>query len=311
MLIIAGLYLGLVYVLFFKLKILPWNKISQGLVVLVGVVILTGFLVGLQGLTPASVQAAITGRVVDIAPEVSGTVIEVSARQNALMQRGDVLFKIDPAIYEAEVDNKQAALALAELRESQFTELAYADAASKFQMQQYQAEVEQLAAQLVIAKTNLKNTIVRAPSDGVVPLLFLQPGTYASPSKSILTFVDIHDLVVVAQIQQKALPNIKIGDVAMVNFPALPGQVFESVVRQVPTAIGDNQVMISGELPKITDANTTRLYPVYVTLPEDFPVELNKVGLAASVTIHTEGAGVVGIVAVILQWIGTSMDAII
>jgi hypothetical protein len=35
------------------------------------------------------------------------------------------------------------------------------------------------------------------------------------------------------------------------------------------------------------------------------------VGLAASVTIHTEGAGVVGIVAVVLQWVGTSLDAIL
>ena len=52
MLIIAGLYAVAVYLLFFKLKFLPWNKISQGLVVLIGVVILTLFLVGLQGVPP-------------------------------------------------------------------------------------------------------------------------------------------------------------------------------------------------------------------------------------------------------------------
>jgi hypothetical protein len=69
MLIITALYLALVFLLFFKFKVLPWNKLSQGLVVLIGVIILTGFLVGLQGLTPASVQAAITGRVVEIAPQ--------------------------------------------------------------------------------------------------------------------------------------------------------------------------------------------------------------------------------------------------
>jgi hypothetical protein len=55
----------------------------------------------------------------------------------------------------------------------------------------------------------------------------------------------------------------------------------------------------------------TRFYAVYVTIPEDFPEDLRKIGLAASVTIHTEGAGVVGIVAVVLQWVNTSLDAII
>ena len=55
----------------------------------------------------------------------------------------------------------------------------------------------------------------------------------------------------------------------------------------------------------------TRLYPVVISIPEDFPQELLKVELAASVTIYTEGAGVVGIVAVVLQWVSTSLDAII
>ncbi len=46
---------------------------------IVGVIILAGFLVGLQGLTPASVQGAITGRIVEIAPQVSGRVVTVEA----------------------------------------------------------------------------------------------------------------------------------------------------------------------------------------------------------------------------------------
>ena len=42
-----------------------------------------------------------------------------------------------------------------------------------------------------------------------------------------------------------------------------------------------------------------------------FPVELQKVGVAASVRIHTEKAGIVGIVAVALQWVQTSLDLVI
>jgi hypothetical protein len=97
----------------------------------------------------------------------------------------------------------------------------------------------------------------------------------------------------------------------MVNFPALPGQVFESEVVTVPTAIGEGQWMASGQLPTVQTQRMTRVYPVYIAMPEDFPEEMRKIGLAATVYIHTEHAGIVGIVAIILQWIGTSMDAII
>jgi multidrug resistance efflux pump len=132
-----------------------------------------------------------------------------------------------------------------------------------------------------------------------------------SPSRAVITFVDTSELAISAQFQQKALINVKAGDKALVNFPALPGQVFEVQVIGVPGAIGNAQLLASGQLQSVEQFKMTRLYPVMISLPDDFPDELRKVGLAASVTIHTEGAGVVGIVAVILQWVGTSLDAVL
>ncbi len=124
MLIITALYLALVYLLFFKFKVLPWNKISQELAVLIGVIILTLFLVGLQGLTPASVQGAITGRIVEVAPQVSGRVLTVEAEPNITVDAEAVLFSIDPVIFESRVDELEARLELARLRLEQYQELA-------------------------------------------------------------------------------------------------------------------------------------------------------------------------------------------
>ncbi len=311
MLIIAGLYCAAVYLLFFKLKLLPWNKISQGLVTLIGVVILTLFLIGLQGLTPASVKGGITGRIIEIAPQVSGRVIMVKAEPNVTVDEGALLFSIDPVLFESRIDELEARLELARLRLEQYQELAAGRAGTEFQVQQSRAEVKQLEALLVGARFDLENTDVRAPARGMVPQVYLKPGMQVSPSRSVLTFVDTGELVIGAQFQQKALINVKPGDKALVNFPALPGQVFETQVILVPGAIGNTQLIASGQLASLEQLKTTRLYPVFISLPEDFPDELRKVGLAASVTIHTEGAGVVGIVAVVLQWVSTSLDAII
>jgi multidrug resistance efflux pump len=259
MLIITCLYLALVYLLFFKFRVLPWNKVSQGLVVLIGTIILTGFLVGLQGLTPSSQQAAITGRIVEIAPQVSGRVVSVPIEPNAPLEMGTVLFTIDPVIYEARVQELEAGLALAKMRLQQFTELAEASAGSEFQLQQSEAEVKQLEARLAMAADDLQNTIVRAPAQGLVPRLFLQPGMQVGPTRSVMTFVDTSQLVIVAQVQQKSLQNIRGGDKALVNFPALPGEVFEAQVIAVPNAIGEAQVLASGQLPVLDQARMTRL----------------------------------------------------
>ena len=276
MVIVTVLYLVLVYLLFFKLRWLPWNSITQGLTLLVGVVILTAFLAGLQGLTPSSSQGQIITRITEIAPQVSGRVTTVPAVQNVEVEENSVLFTIDPTLYEARVDELEARLELSRLRLQQYGDLAAADAGSQFQLQQTEAETRQLEAQLVAAKFDLENTVVRAPMRGLVPALLLTEGMQVSPSKSVLTFVDTTALYVSGLFSQKALQNVKIGDKAMINFPALPGQVFETTVVEVPGAIGNAQFMASGLLTAIEGQRMTRLYPIFMKLPEDFPEDLDK-----------------------------------
>jgi len=311
MVIVSLLYGLLVYLLCFKFKIVPWNKVTQYIVVLTGVIILTGFLVGLQGLAPSSTQAVITGRLVEIAPEVSGRVSRVVLEPSVRIEAGDVLFEVDPTRYQASVDELSARLELARLRLGQFQELAAQSAGSRFQLEQAQYDVAQLEAQLVKARFDLSNTVVRAPDPGIVPRNFLEAGAQVVAGRSVMTFVNTDQLVIGGLFQQKVLQNVKERDRALVNFPALPGRVFETKVIAVPSAIGDGQAMASGQLPSVQQQRMTRLYPIYIAVPEDFPAGLEKVGLAATVYIHTEGAGVVGIVAIVLQWVGTSLDAIL
>ena len=311
MLIILALYCSLVWLIFFKFKWLPWNKLTQWICLISGVVILSGFLVGLQALTPSSSQAVISGRVVEIAPQVSGRITRVNIEPMQHHNTGDILFEIDSTLYEARVKDLKARLELATLRLEQYKELSAEDAGSGFQLEQSTAEVEQLTAQVTSAMFDLDNTVVRAPGPGVVPVLTLRDGMQVSPSRSVLLFIDDEKMWIAARFQQKALQTVKIGDTARVNFPALPGRVFETKVIGIPRAIREGQVDASSLLPSVQENRATRIWPIIIELPDEIPINVVRAGVSAQVYIHTEGAGVVGIVAVILQWISTSLDAII
>ena len=310
MVIILVLYVSLIWLLFFKFRWLPWNKLSQWICIIVGTVILSGFLVGLQALTPSSSQAYITGQIVEIAPQVSGRITRVNIEPNQVLNEGDVLFEIDPTAYQARVDDLEARLNLADLRLKQYQELAAEGAGSGFTLEQSTAEVAQLKAQLASAQFDLDNTQVRAPGPGMVPVLILREGMQVSPSRSVITFMDKSVMWIGAQFQQKALQTVKIGDTAKVNFPALPGRVFETVVLGIPNAIREAQLDSSGKLHSVKDQRMVGSWPMIIKLPEGLPEDVLRAGVAAEVYIHTEGAGIVGAVAVILQWISTSMDAI-
>jgi RND family efflux transporter MFP subunit len=312
MIFIIIIYVELLYLVFFKFRWLPWNKWTQYSSLFIGIVVLSAFMVGLRNTTPSSSQAAVTARVIEIAPQVSGRIDAVLAERSVEVEAGTVLYTIDPTAYAARVEDLEARLSLSRLRLDQFRELAEADAGSRFQLQQSEAEVRQLAAQLAGAQFDLDNTEVRAPAKGQVPRLFLKEGMQVSPGRAVITFLDTDEMMVGGLFPQHALRHIKIGDLATVNFPVLPGRIFESTVTIVPSAIGDSVFVASGQLPTTQGQRMVRNYPVYIALPDDFPDELKRVGMAAKVYIHTEKqSGIVGGVAGIMQQISASLDAVL
>lgn len=60
--------------------------------------------------TPYTSQARVHALVVPIAPEVSGTVIDVSVASNQLVDRGELLFQVDPSRYRLAVETAEANL---------------------------------------------------------------------------------------------------------------------------------------------------------------------------------------------------------
>ena len=148
MVMILGLYLALVYLIFFKLKLLPFNKVRQAIVVLIGTIILTGFLVGLLTLTPASVQAFVGGFITEIPPEAPRRALEVSVAGNARVEPSEVLFRIDPRPYQYRVDQLKAQLVETEAYVGQLKE-AY-DAA--------RAETQAIHTQLALSELRVEQS---------------------------------------------------------------------------------------------------------------------------------------------------------
>lgn len=311
MVIIIGLYFALVYLVFFRFRWIPLNVVTKTMIVVLGVFIFLGVITELRTKTPASASATVSTFIIEIAPQVNGRVNQVLVERNQVVEEGTVLFTIDPTLYQSRVDALEASIALSRLRAEQFEELAEADAASRFQLQQNQAELKQLEANLAGARFDLANCEVRAPAKGLVPRLFLKPGQQVSPGRSVMTFMNTDEMYVSGLFQQVALQNVVVGEKAMISFPALPGRLFESEVMIIPTAIGEGQLIASGQLNRVSAYQPTRLYPIAVALPEEVPDELKRVGLSAVVYIHTEEAGHIAGVAKMLQWIASSLTILI
>ena len=110
MLIILGLYIIGLWLIFSKYKLVRLGWASGAAAALIGLFILAIFLGLFHYLTPSG-RLTVTGRVVEVTPNVSGQVIAIPVKPNVLVKKDDVLFQIDPAPFEYKVRQLEASLA--------------------------------------------------------------------------------------------------------------------------------------------------------------------------------------------------------
>jgi multidrug resistance efflux pump len=219
---------------------------------------------------------------VAIVPDVAGEVTDVPVSPNKPLKAGNVLSKIDPTPYQAQVDTIAAQLKFEELRLAQMTQLQLSDAGRAFDVQQRQADVDKLKGQLEGAKWNLEKTVQLAPADGYVTNVGLMKGARVAnlPLSPVMAFIDTSETVIGVEIQQIYTRYIEPGQEVEVTFKFYPGQVFTGKVVSVLEATSAGQVHATG----------TAVTPKQVTAaPFVVRVKLNDDKLAASLPAGTVG----------------------
>lgn len=186
-LIILGIYSFFVWLIFIKFKWLPWNIVSQVIVVTIPIIGLAILIFLVNIFAPSSSDVRVISYVIPIVPRVTGQVTEVPIEPNRPIKEGDVLFKIDPVPFELAVQSAEAKLEsmkvavftaesmerslqeqlknaqakkagltprldLAKKRVEQFTRLADAGAGRRADLEAVQAEVLNMESEIIAAE---------------------------------------------------------------------------------------------------------------------------------------------------------------
>ncbi|MDH4563801.1 MULTISPECIES: HlyD family secretion protein [unclassified Pseudomonas] len=254
----------------FKIFKIPLNKWSVPTAVLGGIVLI-GALIFLMNYNHPYSEVARTYFVsVPIVPEVSGQVIEVPVKANQPLEKGDVLFRIDPTPFENKLKSIQAQLISARADQSRARELAARNVGNRRDVDLTTARVDDLQAQLNIAKFDLDNTVVRAPSKGFVSHVSLRPGVRAVklPLRPSMVFIPDEGFYFIAWMRQNSQLRLSTGDEAEVAFDGIPGRVFKGEVKQVIPVIGEGQVQPSGTLISFTGSPPPGRVPVFIEITD-------------------------------------------
>ncbi|WP_109476922.1 efflux RND transporter periplasmic adaptor subunit [Paraburkholderia sp. C35] len=252
---------------------------------------------------PLTRDGKVRADVIPIAPDVSGLVTDVRVRDNQPVRKGQVLFVIDQSRYkialtqaEAIVSKQQAALAEA-VREDRRNR-AMPDVVARetteqdvSRVQQLRAEVSQAIASRDLAALNLERTLVRAPVDGTLANVVLQPGVYLNAGMAAMVLVDSGSLRVEGYFEETKLPAIHVGDPASIYLMGVANEI-RGHVSSIAGGVEDRErAGTSGQLPNVNPSFTwvrlAQRVPVRVEIDQVPPGVLLVPGQTASVEVHT------------------------
>src|SRR5678816_3834402 len=152
--LLLGIYSFFVWLIFIKLKWLPWNIGTQVTVVIIPIVGLAALILLLNIYAPSSSDVRVYKYTVPIVSEVRGRVVEVGVEEgNRLVKKGDVLFRVDPTPYQLEVNTLEAQLVG---MQGSARELLEQEKGAQAKIEESQNRARELSARLALTRKRVE-----------------------------------------------------------------------------------------------------------------------------------------------------------
>ena len=255
---------------------------------------------------------------VKISPDVSGEITELNIQEGDWVEQGDLLLRINPELYAANLDRMEASLnnmqsnlaqqkaqlKNAELTHNRNTNLyqkgaissaEYETSQNSFELAQLSVEatkysVESSKASLKEAQNNLNRTSIYAPISGTISRLNVEQGervvgTAQMTGTELLRIADLDHMEVVVDVSENDILRVKLGDFADVNVDAYMKEKFEGLVTEIANSA--NLIGTSADQVTNFEVKIRILKSSYEQLTDNHKHPFRP-GMTASVDIRTQ-----------------------
>jgi RND family efflux transporter MFP subunit len=254
--------------------------------------------------SPWTRDGRVRANVINVAADVSGTVVSMAVHDNQLVHKGDLLFTIDRQRYQLAFDQAKARVAASKAnmemrrqeaeRRSQLGGEVISNETRENSISQAEAAealYKEALAACDVAKLNLQRTEARAPVDGSITNLAVHAGDYVTAGVAKLAVVDRNSFWVYGYFEENKLSLLHQGDPVEIRLMSyrtpLHGQI-ESMSRGITDR--DNPTgreLLADVNPVFNWVRLAQRVPVRVRLdriPENMPL---AAGMTCTVVIKS------------------------
>ena len=207
-------------------------------------------------LIPHSRRLIVAGRTesdkhVTVFARTGGVVTEVRVKRGTWVKEGDIIAVLSDEARDAQVVQAQATVTQKRTELEAKRQLILTGTLPRLQLVDLEAQLKSAEAALAVAEAERDRGMVRAPWSGVVHDVVVEVGqaAFSFAGREVATLVALDPMLAVAEVAERKLAGIKVGDRADVRL--VTGETISGKIRFVAK----------------TASQTTRTYRVEIELP--------------------------------------------
>ena len=248
---------------------------------------------------PWTRNGMVRANVIQVTPRVSGPIVELPIVDNQEIEVGELLFRIDPRTFKADLDEAEAELERTEQDFERAEDLIKKGDISKRNYDKAEAAFDVARSNLETARLNLEFTEVRASVDGFITNLTLRIGSQAVENQPVMALIDRDSFWVHGYFRETRVGAIKPGDMTLVTLMTYPDTPLSGTVNSLGWGIAQQDGSSGVDLlpsvnPTFEWIRLAQRVPVRIHL-DQLPDHVQlRVGTTASVLVKTGTAGSAG-----------------
>lgn len=179
-------------------------------------------------------------RGVVLRPEVSGRITQLNFTDGQRVRKGQLLVQFDDQLPQAQIQQSQAELSIAQANQKRNQELVAQNFISQRSLDESAASLQVAQAKLALAKATAARLKIVAPFDGIAGIRQVNVGDYLKDGADIVNIEDIDAIYVDFRLPERFQAKVKRGQTALLDIDALPGRHYTAQIQAIDPLIDAN-----------------------------------------------------------------------
>jgi membrane fusion protein (multidrug efflux system) len=176
----------------------------------------------------------------EVVAKATGIVEKILVEEGMVVQKGQVLAKLEDEMLSVDMDGSQADLDKLENDFQRNKELFEKNLISKEEFQSVRFQYESQQAAFEKAKLNFEYASIRAPISGVIAARHIKTGNMVAINEAVFKIVDFQHLIANLFVPEVEIHKIKLGQEAELHFDANSGIAVRGYVERISPVVDPN-----------------------------------------------------------------------